>query len=367
MKLSLVIEELVEERGLDRSVLGKIICEGMLSAYSKKYPDMIFEVVHNKKTDEVDVFSKKTVAQTPSDENKEISLRKAKSINPKVDLGDEVLVPFEGPIGRIEILKAKQVIAQKIRAIESEAIYQEFKPREGTIVQGSINKWERGGVTVKIEDHLAFLPKSLSIPMEKYIVGHPIRALLKEVLVEPRNENQLILDRASIDFLKALFELEIPEVFEKLVEIKKIVRIPGYKSKIIVFSNDKNIDPVGTCVGFGGARIRPILKELGGEKIDILAHSSSIQELIKDALKPAHISRIEMVDAKNAQVWVDEDQRSIAIGRMGQNISLASQLTGINISLMQNEGDNGQDRDNYDNDNGDAGYDKNQDDYEDNN
>jgi N utilization substance protein A len=337
VKLSLVIEELVEERGLDRTVLSKIICEGMLSAYSKKYPDIEFEVVHNKKTDEIDVFAKKLVVQAVNEDQKEITLRKAKSINPKTEIGKFVLVPFDGPIGRIEILKAKQVIAQKIRSIEAEAIYKEFKPKEKTIVHGVIHKLERPGVIVKIGDYFAFLPKSLSVPSEKYIVGHPIRALLKEVLSEPRNENQIILDRASTDFLIALFGLEIPEVYEKLVEIKNIARIPGYKSKVVVFSNDKNIDPVGTCVGFGGARIKPILKELGGEKIDIIAQVSSPEEMIKDALKPAHINRVEMVDSKNAKVWVDEDQRSVAIGKMGQNVALASQLTGVNISIMKNE------------------------------
>ncbi len=337
MRLSLVIEELVEERGLDRAVLSNIICEGMLSAYNKKYPEVEFSVIHNKKTDEIEVFSKKTVVSNPEDEDKQISLRKARAINPKAELDQEILVPFSEPIGRIEILKAKQVIAQKIRAIESASIYEEFKPKEDTVVHGIIHKCERGGTTVKIGDNLAFLPRSLSIPTDVCVVGHPIRALLKEVLVEPRNENQLILDRSSVEFLKALFELEIPEVFEKLVEIKKAVRIAGYKSKIVVSSNDKNIDPVGTCVGFGGARIRPILKEIGGEKIDIIAYTSSQEEMIKDALKPAHINRVEMVDSKSADVWVDEDQRSVAIGKMGQNIALASQLTGVVINLIKSE------------------------------
>ena len=158
---------------------------------------------------------------------------------------------------------------------------------------------------------------------------------MKEVLPEPRNDNQLILDRASPLFIEKLFELEIPEVFEKLVEIKKVVRIPGYKSKVIVVSHDKNIDPVGTCVGVGGVRIKPILKELGTEKIDIIAWHDSLELLIKDALKPAVINRVELVDSKNAHVWLDEDQRSLAIGKGGQNISLASQLVGVNIHLVQ--------------------------------
>lgn len=338
VKLSQVIEDLVEERGLDRAVLSSIICEGMLAAYKKKYPDLPLIVQYNKKTDEIEVSIEKTVVNTVQDENLEISVRKARTFNEDAQAGQTLSIPFELPIGRIEILKAKQVIAQKIRHIESSAIYNEFKPKEGTIVYGVIHKCERNGITVKIQETLAFMPKSLMIPGDKTIVGYTIRALLKEVLPEPRHENQLILDRVSPDFVKKLFELEVPEIFEKLVEIKKIVRIAGYKTKMIVISHDKNIDPVGTCVGIGGARIKPILKELGIEKVDIIGLSHSLEELVKDALKPAEINRVEILDNKNANVWLDEDQRSIAIGKMGQNIALASQLTGLQIHLMKNEG-----------------------------
>lgn len=337
MKLSQVIDELVEEKGLDRGVLGAIISEGMLAAYKKKYPDLELSVNYNKKSDEIEVAIEKTVAQNVDDEDTQISVRKARAVNEKVQAGDVVTVPFDGSIGRIEILKAKQIIAQKIRSIEYSAIYDEFKSKEGTIVHGVIHKCERHGVTVKLHEAFAFLPKSLLIPGDKCIVGYAIRALLKEVLAEPRNENQLILDRASSEFLKKLFELEVPEIFEKLVEVKKIVRSPGYKSKLVVVSHDKNIDPVGTCVGVGGARIKPILRELGTEKIDIIEAPHSLEELIKDALKPAEVNRVELIDEKNANVWVDEDQRSVAIGKMGQNIGLASQLTGVNIHLVKNE------------------------------
>jgi len=337
VKLSHVLEELVEEKGLDRSILSTIMCEGMLAAYMKKYPTLPLEVLYNKKTDEIEVVSKKTVVATVADEDREISLRKARLIDSAAELGSEINVPFEKPIGRIEILKAKQVIAHKIRSIEAMAIYNEFKPKEGTILHGVIHKCERNGVSIKIHDALAFLPKSLMIPDEKCIPGYSIRALLKEVYAEPRNENQLILDRASADFLQKLFELEIPEVFENLVEVKKVVRAPGYKSKVVVASNDENIDPVGTCVGVGGARIKPILRELGNEKIDIIERGDSIEGFIRDALKPAEITRVEIIDAKNANVWINEDQRSLAIGRMGQNIGLASQLTDYNIHLITNE------------------------------
>lgn len=336
MNLSQVIDELVEEKDLDRNVLSTIVCEGMVAAYKKRYPEIEFSAQYNKQNDQIDIFASKVVVASVEDGDREVSLRKARGIQPDVQVGEFVPVPFDGPIGRIEILRAKQVIAQRIRAIESLQVYEEFKPKEGAIVHGTIHKCEPSGVSVKVQETFAFLPKSLTIPGDRCVVGYPVRALLKEVLVEPRNENQLILDRASSEFLRQLLELEIPEVFERLVEVRKIVRSPGYKSKIVVSSNDKNIDPVGTCVGVGGARIKPILRELGVEKVDIIAASESPEEFVRDALKPAVVNRVEIEDSK-ARVWVDEDQRSVAIGKMGKNISLASQLTGLEIELVKSD------------------------------
>jgi len=334
VKLTDVIAELTEERGLDRDTLASIITKGILAAYQKKYPNLVFSVEYDKKTDEIQVKVQKEVVSSVEDGDLQISLRKARSIDKKSKIGDGVFLPFEGVVGRIEILRAKQVIASQIRKMEADATYQEFKDKEGSIVYGVIHKCEHGGTIIKLRDTLAFLPKSLSIPGDKCTVGFPIRALLKEVLAEPRYENQLILDRVSNFFLAKLFELEIPEVFERLVEIKKIVRIPGYKSKVALISHDENIDPVGTCVGVGGSRIKPILKELGGEKIDVISWSESLEKLIANALKPARVNVVELVDSQTANVSVDEDQRSLAIGKMGQNIALASKLTGVNIHLM---------------------------------
>lgn len=337
MKLAQVIEELVEERGLDRSVLSSVITEGMLAAYQKKYPYLTLKAEFDEKEGDVKIFVEREVVSNVEDDEIEISLKKAQSVHKKANIGDRVWVPFEGTIGRIEILKTRQFIASKIRKEESTAIYNEFKDKEGEIVHGIIHKCERAGVVVKVGETMAFLPKSLTIPSDKCVVGFSIRALLKEVLLEPRNDNQLILDRASEEFLQQLFELEIPEIFEKLVEIKKIVRIAGYKSKIIVVSRDVNVDPVGTCVGVGGSRIKPILKEIGNEKIDVIAGGESKEELIRGALKPAQVDRVEIVDGHTARVWLDEDQRSLAIGKMGQNIALASKLVGMDIQLVQKE------------------------------
>ncbi len=351
MKLSNVIDELVEERGLDRDILRSVICEGVLAAFQKKHPEAVLTVEYDKKSDDIAVKIQKKVVVNVENEDCEISLRKARFIEKNAVLGDMISLPFEGSIGRVEILRAKQTIANRIRKIESDAIFNAFKDKEGTVINGVIHKCERAGTVVKLRENMAFLPKSLTIPGDKCIVGYPIRALLKEVLPEPRNENQLILDRISSDFLGKLFELEIPEVFERLVEIKKIVRIPGYKSKVVVISHDKNIDPVGTCVGVGGVRIKPILKEIDGEKIDVIAWSDSLENLITHALKPAQVNRVELVDARNARVWVDEDQRSLAIGKMGQNIALASKLVGVDIHLVQPESSNQQSKVTQENEN----------------
>ena len=335
VKLSDVIDALVEERGLGKAILSNIVCEGLLAAYQKRYPELILQATYNDRSGLLALEVQKEVVSSVEDEEVQISLRKMRAIDPHVAVGDKVWVPFEGSIGRIEIIRAKQLISSRIKEIEAAAVYSEFKDRQGSILQGIVHKQEFGGVSIKIHDHLAFLPRSLSIPDEKFPVGHPVRALLKEVLEQPRNENQLILDRASEDFLICLFELEIPEVYERLVEVKKAVRIAGYKSKVIVVSHDSNIDPVGTCVGVGGARIKPILKELGNEKIDIIAATDSMEKLVRSALKPAEINRVEISDdGLSARIWLDEDQRSLAIGKMGQNIMLASRLTGLDIQLV---------------------------------
>lgn len=338
MKLFEVIEALVEERGLDKDVLTTIVCEGMLAAFQKRYPEMELNVFFDRKTGELVTEVEKDIVAQVENEDTQISLRKARAIHKDAEIGDRAWFVFDGAIGRIEIMRAKQVIAQKIKEIEASEVYNEFKSREGSVLQGVVHKVEQNGVLVKIQDYLAFLPRSLSVPGEKYSAGHPIRALLKEVLEQPRNENQLILDRASGAFVEKLFALEIPEVFEKLVNIEKIVRTAGYKTKVAVTSNDSNIDPVGTCVGVGGVRIKPILKELGTEKIDIIAWTDSQEVLVKNALKPAEINRVELsINEKVARVWLDDDQRSLAIGKMGQNITLASQLVGVQIELVQTQ------------------------------
>lgn len=337
MKLANVIEELVEDRGLDRSVLADIVIEGMLAAYQKKYPLLVLKAHINNSTGDLEILVEKEVVSSVEDEESQISLKKARNIDGASEIGSKLMLPFEGSIGRVEVLRARQIIASKIRNVEALAVYNAFKPREGEIIHGVIHKCERAGMVIKIdEETLAFLPRSLTSPADKCVVGYPIRALLKEVLPEPRNDNQLVLDRSSEEFLQNLFELEIPEIFEKLVEIKKMVRSAGYKTKIAVTSHDPNIDPVGTCVGVNGSRIKPILKELGGEKIDVIPWGESLEIFVAHALKPAVVTDVEIKNGI-AKVWLEDEQRSLAIGKMGQNISLAARLTGLDIQLVQKD------------------------------
>ena len=334
MNLSDVIEGLVEERGLDKEKVVAIVSEGIQAAYGKKYPGIEFHTTFNKKTGNLEVYTEKTVVASVEDDDFEITLRRAKLVEPKAQVGDVINVPFEEPIGRIEILLAKQLIANKIRELENLAIFNEFQDKKDTIINGVVHKRERDGYVVKIGEVMALLPKENSIPGEALRIGHPIKALLQDVLPVARGDYQLILDRASSDFVKKLLELEIPEVYEGLVEIKKIVRIPGYKSKALVASSSRDIDPVGTCVGVGGSRIKPILRELGQEKIDLIEETDSLETLVRNSLKPAEIDKVEIIGEDKAIVWLAQDQRSYAIGKMGQNILLASKLARIEIQLQ---------------------------------
>ena len=332
--LNKIIAELIDEKGLDQSELRNVIQAGLIAAYEKKYPGINLKVIIDEKNDSLSLFSEKKVVSKPENTYLEISLKKAQHLQKNIQLDDMIWTLFEEPIGRVEILKARQVITAMLKDIEARGIFDAFKSKEGTIVQGVVHKYEQNGTLVMLQDILAFLPRSLSIPGEKYIAGRPIRALLKEVHSEYRNNGQLILDRSSGDFLKCLLELEIPEIYDKLIEIKAVARRAGYKSKVIVAQNDPNIDPVGTCIGVGGSRIKPILKELCGEKIDVFSWSHSTDELVGLALRPAEINKVEMISDKKARVWVSDDQRALAIGKMGQNIGLACELLGIEIELV---------------------------------
>lgn len=334
VNLTDVIEGLVEERGLDREKVIEIVCDGIHAAYVKRFPDTTFYVSFNRKTGNVEILTDKKIVSTVVDDEHEISLRRARILVPAVQLDQIIQVPFEEHIGRIEILTAKQIIASKIRDLEQLAIFDDYKDKKDTIITGIVHKKERAGFAVKLGEILALLPQEGIIPGELIKIGHPIKALLKDIYPSAKGDYQLFLDRACPEFVKKLLEIEIPEVFEGLVEVKKIVRIPGYKTKIVVASTRKEIDPVGTCVGVGGSRIKPILRELGQEKIDLIQWTDSIEALVRSSLKPAEIDIVQVGQDNKVTVWLAPDQRSFAIGKMGQNINLASKLVGLEIQLQ---------------------------------
>jgi len=336
VNLAEVIESLLDERSLDRELVIGVIRDGVLTAYRKKYPNYVFNARYNQKTGQMEVLIEKVVvAGNPTDVN-EINIRKAKIVDDQAAVGSHVYELCDLPVGRIEMSAARQYIAGGIRGIEQQSLYAAFKDKEGTIINGRVHKRERSGFVVKMGEAMAFLPKSCSIPGEQLRVGYPVRALLKEVLPIARGDYQLILDRGSSQFVQKLLELEIPEVFEGVVEVRQVVRVPGYKSKVLVASNSKEIDPVGTCVGVGGVRIRPILKELGQEKVDLIEYTDKLEQLVASALKPAEIDRVAIDDENGeATVWLAQDQRSFAIGKQGQNIALVSRLTGLHVQLQE--------------------------------
>ena len=334
MNLADVIESLVEERNLDRDKVVAIVCSAVQIAHEKKYTGQEFVVSFNKKTSSIDICTRKTVVSVVADKDHEVSLRKAVTLDPKCILGGVVSVPVEEPVGRIEILAARQLISLQIKELEEAAIYNEFIEREGKILTGVINKKERSGYAVTVGDLMGFLPNSGVIPGEQLRIGYSVKLVLIEVLPFNRGGYQLILDRASADFVKCLLELEIPEIFEGIVEIKKIVRTAGYKTKVALISHNKDVDPVGTCVGVGGVRIKPILKGLGLEKVDLISWCDDVAEMVRSSLKPAVIDDVAISpDGSRAIVSLADDQRAFAIGKGGQNIALASALSEIQISL----------------------------------
>lgn len=335
MNLSAVIEALIEERSLDRESVIATVRDGVCAGYSKKYPHITFDVKYNQRLGEIEVYAEKEIVAKAVEPDYEISLRRARSLDPDAEVGNLIFEPFHGEIGRVEMLITKQYIATHVRALEQKVVHDEFKEKEGTIVNGMVHKRERAGFSVKVGEAMAFLPNKNTVPGEILRAGYPVRALLSEVLEQSRGEHQLILDRASDQFVRCLLELEIPEVFEGLVAIKNIARSAGYKTKVVVSSESNDIDPVGTCVGVGGVRIKPILKELGREKIDLIEETEEIEDLIAAALKPAEIDKVVLNESEEiAVIWLAQDQRSFAIGKQGQNISLASQITGVHVQLQ---------------------------------
>ena len=249
----------------------------------------------------------------------------------KVFVGKKEIKSAE--FGRIAAQTAKQVIIQKIREAERDVIFTEFHARKGTIVTGGVHRFDKGNIIVDLGKAEALLPRSELLPRERYKQGERVKAFVVDVERTPRGSH-ILLSRKDVGMIKKLFELEIPEIGDGIVEIKSIAREPGDRTKIAVLSKDGKVDSVGACVGMRGQRVKNIVSELQGEKIDIVRYSDDIQEYIKGALSPAEVSQIKIdIEQKKAEVIVADDQLSLAIGRHGQNVKLASKLVGLEIDV----------------------------------
>jgi N utilization substance protein A len=287
------------------------------------------------KTGEISVISLRTIVETVINPKAEVSLTEARRIDTGAEIGDEIgsLIEMD-ELGRIAAQTAKQVICQKVREAEWEAVLKEYSTRQGDLINGIIMGQERRNYLVDLGKTEAVLPASEQIPRESYRRGDRIKAYLLEVRKTPKDV-QVILSRTHPQFVGKLFEVEVPEISEKIVEIKGVVREPGDRTKIAVSSRDKAVDPVGACVGIKGSRVQAVVRELRGEKIDIIAWTSDPRVFIAEALNPATIEKVGIdEEKKSALVVVADSQLSLAIGKNGQNVRLAAKLTGWKIDII---------------------------------
>ena len=333
-------EELEREKGIPKDVLVSSLCDAMVAAYKKtiksKEAENI-EAILDEQSGEIGVFKTKLVVDSVEDEEEQISLAEAKEIVEDVETGDEIKIEVTPEqFGRIAAQSAKQVIIQRIREAEKNLVMQEFLDKKGTLTTGIIQRVENRNVIVNIGKTDAIMPQKEQIPGEYYKPGNRIRVFVLNVK-ETSRLPQVIVSHAHAEIVRELFELEVPEIEDGIVEIKSISREAGYRTKIAVWSNDPEVDSVGACIGPRGARIQTIVSELKNEKIDIVRYSEDPVEYIVNALSPARVVSVDILAddeyAHDAMVVVPDDQLSLAIGREGQNVRLAHKLTGWKIDI----------------------------------
>jgi N utilization substance protein A len=329
------IEQIVKEKGIDRSVVIEAMEQAVLTAANKKFRNTRdLEARYNPDTGEVELFEFVTVVEEVQDSYKEIDLEEAREIDPEVEVGDSLGEKLDASgFTRIAAQTAKQVIIQKVREAERETIFNEYSDRQWEIITGMVRRFEKGELLVDLGRAEAVLPSKEQMPREVYRPGDRIRAIITEIRMTTKGP-QIILSRTHPSMLAKLFEAEVPEIAEGIVEINAVVRDPGSRAKVAVSSNDRDIDPVGACVGMRGARVQNVVSELRGEKIDIIPWSEDIARFACNALSPAQVSKV-FVDEENRtlEIIVADDQLSLAIGKRGQNVSLAARLTGCRIDI----------------------------------
>jgi|YelNatPaOPRAMG01_1025707.scaffolds.fasta_scaffold53396_2 N utilization substance protein A len=335
LKLNELIEEVVREKGVDKKYIIKALEDALLRASKKHFGShKDIEVRFNPDLGELEVFQFKTVVEEVKDPDLEISLEEARKIDPECEIGDSLGIKLNlNELGRIAAQTAKQVIMQRVRDAESEVIYQEFKDKKGEIVSGVVQRIERGNIIVSLGKAEAILPKKEQIPKEVYKRGDRIRAYVLDVQ-RTSGGYQIILSRTHPNFLAKLFQLEVPEVADGTVKIMAVAREPGERAKVAVMSLDPDVDPVGACVGLRGSRVQNVVQELRGEKIDIIPWHEDPARFVCNALAPAKVSKIYINKSeKTMEIVVPDDQLSLAIGKGGQNVRLASKLVGWRIDI----------------------------------
>ncbi len=345
-------QEFKENKNIDRTTLVSVLEESFRNVIAKIYgSDENFDVIVNPDKGDFEIHRNRVVVADGEvvDENKEIALSEAQKIEPDYEVGEEVSeeVNFQ-KFGRRAILNLRQTLASKILELEHDSLYQKYKDKVGQVVSGEVYQiWKREVLLMDDESNELHLPKSEQIPSDNYHKGETIRAIVKEVQNE-NNNPRIILSRTSPVFLERLLEAEVPEINDGLITIKKVARMPGDRAKVAVESYDERIDPVGACVGVKGSRVHGIVRELCNENIDVINYSSNVQLFIQRALSPAKISSI-VLDQENrkAEVYLQPEEVSLAIGRGGMNIKLASMLTEYTIDVYRVVNENEDDEDIY--------------------
>lgn len=334
--LNAIIGQIGRDKGIDRAILIEAVESAMLSAARKHFGhNLNLEAKLDEDTGEIEVVQFKTVVDRVEDDATQISVELARQeFDSEAMVGDELGKKLDtGPLGRIAAQTAKQVIIQKVRDAERGVIYEEFKNSKGELINGIVQRYDRGNVIVNLGRTEAILPKREQIMRERYRQGDRVRSMILDIDRSARGP-QIVLTRSHPDFLKKLFTLEVPEIAEGTIEIKGVAREPGERAKISVYSSDPGVDPVGACVGIKGSRVQAVVQELRGERIDIIPWTPDEPSFVARALSPAEVTRVVLdEDNHSMEVIVADDQLSLAIGRRGQNVKLASKLSGWKLDV----------------------------------
>jgi transcription termination/antitermination protein NusA len=333
--LAKTLDQVSREKGVERGTLIKTLEEAVRAAARKKLgPNYDLEINFNDELGEIEIFEFKEVVENVTNEHLEISLEEAKAVDPDAVIGDSLGVKMgTDELGRVAAQSAKQIIMQRLREAERNNVFDDFKDRRGEIVHGIVQRIDKGSLIVNLGRTEAELPQKEQIPKESYKQGDRIRAYILDVRQYSRGP-QIILSRTHPNFLSMLFENEVPEISEGIINIVQVAREPGSRAKIAVYSKDSDVDPVGACVGMKGARVQAVVQELKGEKIDIVPWDPDPAKFICNALSPAEIIRVIVDEAdQSMNVVVPDDQLSLAIGRKGQNVRLASKISGWSLDV----------------------------------